>query len=236
MKTLVMLPTYNEAENLPKIIPEILRQSDSIEVLVVDDSSPDGTGRLADSISLKNPRVHVLHRLERGRGTAGIAGFKWAIENQYDNVIEMDCDFSHNPTDIPRLLEKNTEYDVVIGSRYIQGGGTIGWSPLRKLISRIANAQIRFILGLPMKDCTGGYKIFKTGVLAGLDLDHYVSDKNIYDGPETLMRIAKKGHSFVEIPIVFRERAAGQSKITLNKILRNIINHIRLRVKLGGGK
>jgi len=234
MKTIVMLPTYNERENIKAIIPEILRQDPTLHVLVVDDSSPDGTGVIADEMAKSEHRIHVVHRNERGRGTAGLTGFRWAIENGYDYLIEMDADFSHNPASIPDFLREIKDYDVVVGSRYVKGGGAEGWSAMRRIISSVANAQIKLILGLKINDCTGGYKIFRVSVLQALDLDHYISDRNIYDGPETLLRIVKGGFRVKEYPIVFRERAAGKSKLSANKIIRNIINHIRLRVKLGG--
>ncbi|MFH1054566.1 MAG: polyprenol monophosphomannose synthase [Candidatus Altiarchaeota archaeon] len=234
MKTVVMLPTYNERENVRTIIPEILKQDKGIEILVVDDSSPDGTGEIVDELARGNGRIHIIHRRERGRGTAGLAGFKWAIENGYEALIEMDADFSHDPKVIPQFLKEIMEYDVVIGSRYVPGGACEGWSLTRRIISSVANAYVRAILGLKIMDCTGGYKIFRTDVLRSLDLDNYVSDKRIYDGPETLLRISKKGFRVGEIPIKFRERAAGKSKLDANKILRNLINNLRLKVKLGG--
>ena len=234
MKTVVMLPTYNERENIRGIIEAVIEQDPSLDVLVVDDSSPDGTGDIADEIGETEPRVHVIHRRERGRGTAGLTGFKWAIKHDYDNLVEIDADFSHDPKVIKEFLKEIRDCDVVVGSRYVRGGGTEGWSPTRKIISQVANAYARTVLGLELGDCTGGYKMFKVDVLRALDLDDYQSDKRIYDGPETLLRIARKGFKVKEIPITYRERAAGKSKITLNKILRNIINHVKLRVKLGG--
>ncbi len=229
-----MLPTYNERENIVDIIGALVEQDPGLDVLVVDDDSPDGTGKVVDELAAKDGRVHILHRKERGRGKAGRAGFKWAVERGYDALVEMDADFSHDPADIKRLLSELHGCDVVVGSRYVEGGGTPGWSPMRKLISRAANAYARLVLGLPYRDCTGGYKAFKTEVLRQLDLDGYVTDRRIYDGPETLLRVARKGFRVKEVPILFRQRKAGASKITLNKILRNIINNIMLRAKIGG--
>jgi dolichol-phosphate mannosyltransferase len=234
MKTVVMLPTYNERENIKNIIEAVLRQDSTLDVLIVDDSSPDGTGRIADEMAGKDERIHVLHRTERGRGTAGLAGFKWAIRNGYDYLVEMDADFSHDPKVISDFKREIEGYDVVIGSRYVPGGASQGWSLKRRIISRVANAYARALLGLNINDCTGGYKMFSVSALAQLDLDHYLSDKSIYDGPETLLRLTRKGFKIKEIPITFRERAAGKSKISAEKIMRNIINHINLRIKLKG--
>jgi dolichol-phosphate mannosyltransferase len=234
MKCVVMLPTYNERENIKGIAEAVLAVDPSLEVLVVDDSSPDGTAAVADKLGKATGRVHVLRRTERGRGTAGIAGFKWAIEKGYDLLVEMDTDFSHDPKVIADFLREIRDCDVVIGSRYVPGGGSEGWSLARRIISSTANGCIRAILGLRLRDCTGGFKIFRVSVLKKLDLDHYVSDRNIYDGPETLLRISKAGFKVKEIPITFRERAAGKSKLDALKIIRNMINHFNLRMKLGG--
>ncbi|MBD3389036.1 MAG: glycosyltransferase [Candidatus Altiarchaeales archaeon] len=234
MNTIVMLPTYNERENIRGIIEAVLEQDPSLEVLVVDDSSPDGTGEIVDRMASEDPRVHIIHRKERGRGTAGLRGFKWAVEKGYDYLVEMDSDFSHDPEVIKEFLKEIVDCDVVVGSRYVEGGGAEGWSPIRKLISGVANAYARALLGLKLRDCTGGFKMFRVEVLKSLDLEGYRSDRNIYDGPETLLRIARKGFRMKEIPITFRERAAGKSKITFNKILRNILNHLNLRLKVGG--
>lgn len=233
MKTLVMLPTYNERENIEEIIGAVLKQNANLEVLVVDDSSPDGTGEIADRMADKNSRIHVLHRKARGRGEAGRVGFRWAIENDYDLLVEMDADFSHDPKAIKSFLEEIEDCDVVVGSRYVPGGGTPGWSPLRKLISRVANAYARTLLGLSLRDCTGGYRMFRVRVLEQLDLDNYMTDKNIYDGPETLLRLSRMGCSIKEVPITYRQRTAGKSKITAGKIVRNVINNVRLMVKVG---
>ena len=159
MKCLVILPTYNERENLPNIVPAILAQGPSFEVLVVDDNSPDGTGQLADGLAAADSRVTVLHRDEkRGLGTAYLAGFKQALVRSYDFVFEMDADFSHDPTDLPRLLEAAQQADVVIGSRWIPGGGARNWSWLRTFISRGGSIFARTVLGLPIADLTSGFK------------------------------------------------------------------------------
>jgi dolichol-phosphate mannosyltransferase len=234
MKTVVMLPTYNERENIRDIIEAVLKVESSLEVLVVDDSSPDGTGDIADEMGKTTGRVHVLHRKERGRGTAGFAGFRWAAENGFDCLVEMDADYSHDPATIRKFMSEIANYDVVVGSRYVPGGEIEGWSLTRRIISGTANAYVRWMLGLRLRDCTGGFKMFRVAALKDLDLDHYYSDRNIYDGPETLLRLTKKGFRMKEVPIVFRERRAGKSKLDALKIIRNMLNHINLRLKLGG--
>lgn len=228
-----MLPTFNERDNIKSIIETILLTDPSIEILVVDDQSPDGTGDMVDVMSRDQPRLHLLSRKERGRGTAGRAGFKWAVDHGYDYLIEMDADFSHDPAYIPDLLARAQEFDIVIGSRYIEGGGVPGWSKKRKVISQVANVFIRVVMGLSMADCTGGYKLFHVDALKKLDLDNYISDSCLYDGPETLLRVTLLGATWVEVPIVFRERKAGASKFTFEKIIRNFINNIKLRYYLG---
>jgi dolichol-phosphate mannosyltransferase len=156
------------------------------------------------------------------------------VDNGYDFLVEMDADFSHDPTSIRDFMREISDCDVVVGSRYVKGGGADGWSLTRRVISAGANAYVRLVLGLSLRDCTGGFKIFRVGALKGLDLDHYYSDPNIYDGPETLLRLTKAGARIKEIPIRFRERAAGKSKLDANKIIRNMLNHLNLRMKLGG--
>jgi dolichol-phosphate mannosyltransferase len=234
MKTVVMLPTYNERENIRGIIEAILKVDPSLEVLVVDDSSPDGTGDIAEELAKDTGRVRVLHRKERGRGTAGFAGFRWAVENGFDCLVEMDADFSHDPAVIRDFMREIADCDVVVGSRYVPGGATEGWSLTRRIISGAANAYVRWVLGLRLRDCTGGFKMFRVAALRELDLSHYYSDRNIYDGPETLLRLTKKGFRMKEVPIIFRERRAGKSKLDAVKIIRNMLNHINLRLKLGG--
>jgi dolichol-phosphate mannosyltransferase len=214
-RVLIVIPTYNEAENLPKIIPaahEVLPQA---HVLVVDDGSPDGTGRLADELSARDPRVHVLHRTGKGGlGTAYIAGFRWALARDYAFVFEMDADFSHQPRFLPAFLDKAQQADLVLGARYVPGGGTEGWSWKRELISRGGNAYARAVLGLwRLHDITGGFKCFRREVLAALDLDA-IQQKGFGFQIELTYRTVRKGFRVAEVPIVFPDRAEGTSKMS----------------------
>ena len=172
MKTLIIIPTYNELENVRPLLQEIFSYVPNIDILIVDDNSPDGTGRLADEISGENPHVHVLHRTGKlGLGTAYIAGFKYAIERNYDAAFEMDADFSHDPRYLPDFLKAIENADLVIGSRYIHGGDTPNWSLLRRFISGGGNIFARFMLGIPVHDCTAGFRCYRRKVLESIDLD-----------------------------------------------------------------
>ena len=227
-----MLPTFNESMNIADIIDLILEHNPSIEILVVDDQSPDGTADIVEELMTENSKIYLIKRLERGRGSAGRTGFKYAIEKGFEVVVEMDADFSHDPTDIPRLISKIPEYDVVIGSRYVSGGGTFGLSKFRKILSSLANLYIHILLNIKVRDCTGGFKAFKVNALNKLDFDSFITDKMLYDGPETLFRLSKLGFKMIELPIVFSPRRLGKSKLTFNKILRNIVNNLKLRVRI----
>jgi dolichol-phosphate mannosyltransferase len=158
MKTLVIIPTYNERENIERIVPQVLEQDPSIHVLIVDDGSPDGTGEMADQMAQGNDRIHVLHRqVKGGLGTAYIAGFKYALEKSYDLILEMDCDFSHDPKSLPKFLEAIQDADLILGSRYISGVNVINWPMSRLLLSYYANVYSRWVTGLPLRDATGGF-------------------------------------------------------------------------------
>ena len=229
MKAMVMLPTYNERDNIEEIVCQILKQD--VSIVIVDDDSPDGTGEIADSLATKNPgRVHVIHRQEKGRGTAGITGFRYALAQDVDCVIEMDADFSHDPKYIPQFLEKGGDYDIVIGSRFIKGGKSIR-SPLRQMISSLANLYTRLLLGWHIKDWCGGYKCYTKAALSSLDLNSFYS-KGYSIGMETLYRLINKGFSWVEIPIEFTDKRKGESKFSAKEIISYIITAIRLRFKL----
>jgi len=214
-RVLIVIPTYNEAENLPKIIPAAHEYLPQAHVLVVDDGSPDGTGQLADDLAARDPRVHVLHRSGKGGlGTAYIAGFRWALERDYAFVFEMDADFSHQPRFLPAFLERAQTADVVLGSRYIPGGGTEGWSWKRELVSRGGNAYARAVLGLwRLHDITGGFKCFRREVLAGIDLDA-IQQKGFGFQIELTYRAARQGFRIAEVPIVFPDRREGTSKMS----------------------
>jgi dolichol-phosphate mannosyltransferase len=212
---LVIVPTYNERDNLPEIIKAVHRELPEADLLVVDDGSPDGTGQIADAIAARDPQVSVLHRQGKlGLGTAYIAGFKHALARNYEFIFEMDCDFSHDPRYLPVLLqEARAGADVVLGSRYVDGGGTVNWGPLRKLISRGGSLYARAILGVGVHDLTGGFKCFRRKVLETLDLDG-VSAQGYGFQIEMTYRAVKHGFRVVEVPIVFVDRRVGQSKMS----------------------
>jgi dolichol-phosphate mannosyltransferase len=214
MKALVIVPTYNERENLPRLVPAILGQGEHFNVLVVDDNSPDGTGDIADGLAAADPRVNVLHRDgKRGLGTAYVAGFKWALERGFDYVFEMDADFSHDPDDLPRLLAGAMRGDCSVGSRWVAGGGTENWSFLRTFISRGGSVYARLILGIPVHDLTSGFKCFSAYVLRQLDLDAIRSNGYAFQ-VEVNYRCHRKGLRIVEVPIKFVDRRVGKSKMS----------------------
>ena len=213
-RALVVIPTYNEAANLPNIVPEVLAQDPRLDVLVVDASSPDGTGRMADALAGANPRVHVLHREGKlGLGTAYIQGFRWALERGYDYVFEMDADFSHDPRHLKEFLKAIEQADVVLGSRYLDGKVTVvNWPMARLLLSYCANIYARRITGLRMWDLTGGFKCFRRRVLETIDLSLVRSNGYAFQ-IEMSVRAWRKGFRLREIPIVFVDRTEGQSKM-----------------------
>ena len=220
--TLVVMPTYNERENLPVIVPQVLSQAPGIHVLIVDDNSPDGTGALADEIAAEDERIRVLHRPGKlGLGTAYIAGFKWALERDYELVFEMDSDFSHNPEHIPEFLEAAQQYDLVLGSRYLKGVTVVNWPMSRLLLSYFANIYARVITGLPFSDTTGGFKCYHRKVLEGIDLDAITSEGYSFQ-IETSFRAWLKGFKIGEITIIFTDRAEGTSKMS-GRIIREAI-------------
>jgi len=221
-RALVAIPTYNEAENIARIIPRVLEQDPRIEVLVVDDNSPDGTGQIADGIAERDPRVHVLHRgAKQGLGKAYLAAFAWALEQGYDYVFEMDSDFSHDPKFLPEFLRMIEDVDLVIGSRYKTGVNVINWPMSRLLLSWGANVYARWITGLPLRDSTGGFKCFRRAVLEGIPLDRVESNGYAFQ-IEMSFRAWKKGFRLKEIPIVFVDRVQGSSKMS-RKIIREAI-------------
>jgi dolichol-phosphate mannosyltransferase len=221
-RALVVLPTYNERVNLPLIVPQILEQDARIEVLVVDDNSPDGTGQLADELAAADPRVHVMHRAEKaGLGKAYLAGFRWALDRGYDYVLEMDADFSHDPKFLGQLLVAVQDADLVIGSRYRAGVNVINWPISRLLLSIGANQYARWITGLPLTDSTAGFKCFRREVLEAIDFEKVRSNGYSFQ-IEMSFRAWKKGFRLVEIPIVFTDRMEGQSKMN-KRIVREAI-------------
>jgi dolichol-phosphate mannosyltransferase len=219
MKTLIIIPTYNEIENLSLLLKEIFSHTSRTNVLIVDDHSPDGTGQLAEEIQQQNTHVHVLHRPAKlGLGTAYIAGFQYAIAHGYDAAIEMDADFSHDPRHLPDFLTAIEETDVVIGSRYIAGGSTPGWSFARRLISGSGNLFARFMLIIPIHDCTGGFRCYRRNVLERLELET-VQSRGYAFQVELTYRALKQGFKIVEIPITFRDRRLGTSKMSYSIVI-----------------
>ena len=212
-RALVVVPTYNERENLEQILPAILAVDPRFDVLVVDDGSPDGTGQIADTIAAREPRVQVLHRTSKqGLGRAYLAGFAWALERDYGLMIEMDADFSHDPKYLAGLLAKIKHADLVLGSRYATGVNVINWPMSRLLLSWFANKYVRWITGLPLTDATGGFKCFRREVLEAIPLDRVRSNGYAFQ-IEMSFRAWKKGFRLAELPIVFVDRIEGHSKM-----------------------
>lgn len=221
-RALIIFPTYNERENIEKIVHAVLPLDARIHVLIVDDNSPDGTGDLADKLARQQSNVFVLHREKKeGLGRAYIAGFKWAIQEGFDYIFEMDADFSHGPEYIRDFLREIQNHDLVIGSRYISGVNVINWPMSRLLLSYFANVYTRWITGLPLRDATGGFKCFRREVLEAIDLDDVKSTGYSFQ-IEMSMRTWKKGFRIKEIPIIFVDRIAGSSKMS-KKIVREAI-------------
>jgi dolichol-phosphate mannosyltransferase len=214
VKTMVVVPTYNERQNVEKLVPKVLDELPSIEILIVDDGSPDGTGTYADDLASADDRVHVLHRPSKmGLGSAYVLGFRYALDAGADLVVQMDADFSHDPDVIPELVEKAGAYDVVLGSRYIMGANVVNWPLERLFLSYFANVYTHIVTGLPLRDSTGGFKCFRRRVVEALDLDSIRSDGYSFQ-IEVNFRCWRKGFSMVEIPIVFVDRHSGTSKMS----------------------
>lgn len=230
-KALVVIPTYNEAENIPRLIPAVLNQSPDIEVLVVDDNSPDGTAGLVRAMMNGEARVHLLERPGKmGLGTAYVKGFKFAIEHGYDFVFEMDADFSHSPKELPHFLKKMADYDLVIGSRYINGIRVLNWPMQRLMLSYFANIYTRFITGLPVHDATGGFKCYRRIALESIDLDKIKSNGYAFQ-IEISYKVWKKKFRLLEIPIVFLDRRAGTSKMSKSIVYEAVFMLWKLRFR-----
>jgi dolichol-phosphate mannosyltransferase len=230
-RILVIIPTYNEADNIKQLISAVLSVRDTIEVLVVDDNSPDKTWELVEHLKLGNPRVHLIRRSGKlGLGTAYVAGFKYALEHNFDCVFQMDADFSHNPMSIPAFLQKIGEYDLVIGSRYKEGVRVLNWPIKRLILSFLANVYTRIITGMPIADATGGYKCIRKEVLAGLDLDKIKSNGYAFQ-IEMNFKAYKKGFRVKEIPIVFEDRRVGISKMSKRIIVEAVFRVWGLRLR-----
>ncbi len=222
-RALVIVPTYNERFNVARLIPAILAQDASLDVLVVDDASPDGTGAVVDAIAANNPRVNILNRTGKlGLGTAYLDGFRWALERRYDFIFEMDADFSHNPERLPEFLEAIREADLVLGSRYQNGHvNVVNWPMSRLFLSYAANLYARTVTGLPVFDTTGGFKCFRRNVLESIDLSSVKSNGYAFQ-IEMSFRAWKGGFRIIEIPIVFVDRTEGMSKMS-KRIMREAI-------------
>jgi dolichol-phosphate mannosyltransferase len=213
-KTLVVVPTYNERENLLPLAQRLLALPVPVDLLVVDDNSPDGTGKLADDMAAKQPAIHVLHRTAKsGLGRAYIAGFRWAMERGYEYVFELDGDFSHNPDDIPMFLEAARNADLVLGSRYLNGIRIINWPLSRLMLSKSAAKYVQVITGMRITDPTGGYKCFTKRALQAINL-HEINSNGYSFQIEMTHRLWRQGMRIVEVPIIFTERAQGHSKMS----------------------
>ena len=222
-RALVIIPTYNERENIKRIVTAVLAQDESIDVLVVDDGSPDGTGQIVDTMAAENSRIHALHRSGKlGLGTAYVAGFKWALERDYQFILEMDADFSHSPDKLPAFLEAIKTADLVLGSRYQNGHiNVVNWPISRLFLSYSANIYARRVTGLQVFDATGGFKCFRRSVLEAIDLSDVRSNGYAFQ-IEMTFRAWKKGFRIVEIPIVFVDRTEGSSKMS-KRIVREAV-------------
>jgi dolichol-phosphate mannosyltransferase len=233
------LPTYNERDNLEPMVRALddvfRRQELDARVLVIDDSSPDGTGELADRLTGEFQFLSVLHRAKKeGLGPAYLAGFVWALATDADRIVEMDCDFSHDPEDLPRLIAATENADLSLGSRYVQGGGTRNWGLARRAVSRFGSFYARILLGVGIRDLTGGFKCFRRSVLEGIGLER-ISTKGYAFQIETTYRALKVGSRVVEVPIVFSEREAGKSKMSRGIVLEAVtkVPALRLRALMG---
>lgn len=228
-RIVVIIPTFNELSTLPVIVSRVRASVPEADILVADDNSPDGTGRLADELAAGDPQIHVMHRLgKEGLGAAYLAGFAWALQAGYDVVVEMDADGSHQPEQLPRLLDALRTADLVLGSRWVPGGRTENWPKSRQLISRGGTAYTRLMLGVPIQDATGGYRAFRADTLRRLDL-HEVASQGYCFQIDLAWRAVQRGLTVREVPITFVERTAGTSKMS-----RKIVAEALWRVTLWG--
>ena len=223
-RVVVLIPTYNERENLPLVVQRVRLSVPSVDILVLDDNSPDGTGEIADALAAADPQVHVMHRAgKQGLGAAYKAGFAWAIERDYDAAVEMDADGSHQPEQLPALLAAAEDADLVIGSRWIKGGSVVNWPAHRKVISIGGNIYVKAMLGLPVNDATGGYRVYRTSALQAMDLDSVSSAGYGFQVDMTRALVAA-GLKAVEVPIEFIERLIGESKMSQDIVKEAFVN------------
>jgi len=229
-KTLVIVPTYNEIENLKTMYDRITASVKFSDILIIDDGSPDGTGELADRLARKDKRVKVLHRAGKlGLGTAVIAGFRWALGAGYEVIVTIDADLSHDPIYIPQMLRLIGDYDLVIGSRYMKDGGMVNWSLRRLMISLFANMMLKMILRIDQKDCSGGFKAYTAELLRKIGPEKVISPGYVFY-VEILYRALKAGARVQEIPIIFVNRGKGKSKLGMNEVVGYAVNVFRLRL------
>lgn len=229
MRTVIVIPTYNESDNIQALVEAILALRRDLQVVVVDDNSPDGTGELVEQLARTHKAVHVIHRPGKlGLGTAYIGGFRRGFALAADRIMTMDADFSHHPSYIPRMIEMSRSFDVVIGSRYVDGGGTRYWSLPRRLLSRTANACARVVLGLHVRDCTAGFRCYRPEVLQSIGLDRIFSDGYSFL-VEMVYKCEQQGYRIGELPIIFEDRRHGQSKISRQEIFKAVYTLARLR-------
>jgi dolichol-phosphate mannosyltransferase len=232
LRTLIVIPTYNERENLPSLVEAVLAVDRAADILIVDDNSPDGTGDLAEALARDYGRLFVLHRPGKlGLGTAYVAGFRFALQRDYERVVEMDADWSHRPEDLARLLDAGRFADLVIGSRNVPGGRAIGWSPLRHVISKGGSLFARSMLGLPIRDCTSGFKCFRRRALEALDLDAIRSNGYAFQ-VEVNYACAQAWLVLAEVPITFPNRVRGASKMSPHIVKEAALMVLKFRLGL----
>ena len=231
MKKFVIIATFNEIANIERLLKKVLEITLPIEIVVIDDNSPDGTGKLVDKLKENEKRLHIVHREKKlGLGTAHIAGFKYSMEKNADLILTMDADFSHDPSYIPAIIEQSKNFDIIIGSRYVDGGKALN-SPLsRKLLSRCANLFAKTMIGLKARDCTAGFRCYKTAIFKSINLDEVFSNGYSFL-IEILYKLQNHGFSVKEIPITFTDRELGMSKISKNEIIKAIETVIKLTWK-----
>ena len=227
LRAIVVIPTYNERDNVGRIVDRVLRTDPTVDILIVDDASPDGTGVIADELSSVYSQVNVLHRQgKQGLGAAYLAGFDWALTRGYEAVVEMDADGSHSPDDLPRLLHALASADAVLGSRWVPGGSVHNWPLSRQLLSRAGNFYTRVALGVPLRDATGGFRAFRRATLEALDLDG-VSSQGYCFQVDLAWRAVRAGFVVVEVPITFVEREIGESKMSGDIVREALLNVTR---------
>jgi len=230
--TFVMIPTYNECENIQLLIDEILSlKIHGLNIVVVDDNSPDGTWKIVEQMAKRDKRVHLLHRVkDKGRSFAGRAGFLYALEHNADYVVEMDADFSHQTKYIPEMLKLMDDYDVVLGSRFVKGGKDLRPGKLRWIISYLSGFYIRLVFGTSVQDCNSGYRCFRAEALRGIELEKTISGPTPSIVQEILYLVAQKGYRIKEIPILFQDRTRGKSTLTFRALIQGLIDVLRFRM------